>query len=273
MDADFKNKLKKEVWRSDDYYLLAKKGSMDVNHPGMIILKQLASISTKILDLGCGEGTRLNWISEGREKGVGVDISDTAVKLARKNYPKAEFIKADLEKVPLKAKSFSLVYSAYVLEHLSKPEKVLAEAIRLLIKDGLLVLIAPNYGAPNRASPPFRRSRVIKFLFGLSNDLAILFGIKKNNDLGWTKVEPIASKDKYDIDWDTTIEPYIGSLIQFLKARQMIIKEFTSCWSEELKSAKIHQIALRFLGELGIYPFTLWGPHLVIVAQKNKDEN
>ncbi len=268
MDADFKNKLKKEIWRSDDYYLLAKKGSMDVNHPGMRILKQLASISTKILDLGCGEGTRLNWISEGRGKGVGVDISDTAIKLAKKTYPKVAFIKADLEKVPLKDKSFNLVYSAYVLEHLSKPEKVLSEAMRLLIEDGLLVLIAPNYGAPNRASPPFKGSRIRKVVMGLIDDFILHF--KTSSDLKWTKVNPIATRDEYYIDWDTTIEPYIGSLINFLKGKGMKIKYFTTCWLEELPSAKIHQVVFRLLGEIGIYPFLMWGPHLVVVAQKGK---
>ena len=268
-----KNKLRQDVWRNESYYLAARKGSLDIDHPGMRILKRLSQKASSILDLGCGEGSRLNYLFSKNRKIVGIDISDTAIELAKKVYPKIKFIKADLERVPLKEKSFDLVYSAYVLEHLSKPSKVLSEAIRLTSDKGFLVLIGPNYGAPNRASPPFKGSRVIKFLFGLKNDLAILFGIKMKDDLGWRRVEPIASKDKYDIDWDTTIEPYIGSLIQFLKARQMTIEEFTSCWSEELKKAKIHQIVLRFLGNLGIYPFTLWGPHLVIVTQKNKDEN
>lgn len=263
---NLKNKLKKEIWRGDIYYSLAKKGSLDFNHPGMKILLELASKSKKILDLGCGEGTRLNLISDDKKKAIGIDISETAIELAKKSYPRLKFIVADLEKVPLKDQSFDLVYSAYVLEHLTEPVKILDEAIRLTTLNGYLVLIAPNYGAPNRASPPSRGSRLIKFLNGVIDDLTFIF--KENDYLDWSKVKPIATISNYDIDWDTTVEPYLRSLIYFLKRRKMIIKRFTTCWTEELPNAKIHQVIFRFLGELGIYPFLMWGPHLVVVAQR-----
>lgn len=268
---DLKDELKKGIWRSDVYYSLAKKGSLDINHPGMKILLDLASKANRILDLGCGEGTRLNFLSAGGKKAVGIDISSTAIKLAKESYPKLKFIKADLENIPLEDHSFDLVYSAYVLEHLTEPTEVLDEAIRLTAASGLLVLIAPNYGAPNRASPPFKGSRLLKFTKGVLNDLAIFF--RKHDGLNWARVKPIATSNDYDTDWDTTIEPYIGSLIGFLKSRKMTIKEFITCWSEELPNAKIQQVMFRFLGELGVYPFLMWGPHLVLVAQKNEYES
>lgn len=264
---NLKDKLKKGIWRSDVYYFLAKKGSLDVNHPGMKILLNLASRSSKVLDFGCGEGTRLNLLSAGKKVAVGVDISNTAIMLARKTYPKLKFIESDLENIPLKDGSFDLVYSAYVLEHLTQPEKVLDEAVRLTSNSGFLVLVAPNYGAPNRASPPFRGSRLLKFTKGVLNDLAIFF--RKYTGLNWARVNPIATSNDYDIDWDTTIEPYIGTLAYFLKSRKMTVQEFITCWSEELPNAKIHQVIFRFLGELGIYPFLMWGPHLVVVSKKD----
>lgn len=266
-----KNKLKKGIWRSDVYYSLAKKGSLDFNHPGMKILSELASKSDRILDLGCGEGTRLHLISDDKKKAVGIDISETAIELAKKAYPRLQFMVADLEKILLKDQSFDLVYSAYVLEHLTEPVKVLDEAIRLTADNGYLILIAPNYGAPNRASPPFRGSRLLKFLNGVIDDLTFIF--RGSDYLDWTKVRPIATINNYDIDWDTTIEPYLRSLTFFLKGRKMIIKKFTTCWTEELPNAKIHQVIFRFFGELGIYPFLMWGPHLVVVAQKSKYES
>lgn len=263
-----KNKLLKGLWRSDNYYLAARKGSLDTKHIGMKILKGLANTVNSILDLGCGEGTRLNYLFSENKKIIGIDISEKALELAKRRYPKIKFIQADLEKIPLEDNGFELIYSAYVLEHLEKPAKVISEAIRITAKDGFLVLIAPNYGAPNRASPPYKESRVIKFLKGLVNDFEALFINAVRADLRWNKVQSIATKDHYAIDWDTTCEPYLGSLIKFLKDKGMDIKEFTSCWSEELKDARIHQIIFRFLGDLGIYPFNLWGPHLVVVAQK-----
>lgn len=263
---DIKTKLKKQVWRSDIYYQMAKKGSLDMSHPGMIALKQVASKSDKILDLGCGEGTRLKLVSENAKEAIGIDISQEAINLARKTYKNLKFINADLEKLPLEDESFDLVYSAYVLEHLSEPEMVLHEALRVLSKNGNLVLVAPNYGAPNRCSPVFKGSRLEKLIRGVFNDSLNLLNFHRG--LNWDKVNPIANKENYDIDWDTTIEPYLGSLIVYLRNMKLNIKTYSSCWSEELIGASFGQKFLRFLGEKGVYPFNFWGPHLVIVAQK-----
>ena len=265
MDKDAKEKMKEEIWTSHNYYQLAEKASLELNHLGMKILLRLAKGAHTILDLGCGEGTRLNAISPINTKAVGIDISQTAINLAKKKYPKIKFIVGDIENSILN-EQFDLVYTAYVLEHLSEPTKVLMQAIRLVKKNGFLVLIAPNYGAPNRCSPPFKGSRIKKLVIGLINDFFI--AIKGANHLEWSKVKPIADSDNWDIDWDTTVEPYINSLISFLRKRGIKIIEFNSCWSEELKDARFHQLVFRFLGEMGIYPFSMWGPHLVVVAQK-----
>lgn len=263
---DIKNRLERDVWSSEMYFQMAKKGSMDIDHPGMKILQKLSQDSGSILDLGCGEGTRLNLLLNDKRKGVGIDNSQKALDMGEKSYPKIRFIKANLERIPLKSNSFDLVYTAYVLEHLINPERVLEEAIRLTSLKGNLVLIAPNYGAPNRASPPFNGSRIKKFIEGLMNDLINLITTR---DLKWRRVEPIANKTNYDVDWDTTIEPYLGDLINYFRSLGLKIKQYTSCWSEELPDAKIHQKVFRMLGELGIYPFNLWGPHLVLAIRKS----
>lgn len=263
---DVKKKLAEGVWRSDVYYQMAKQGSLDMDHPGMQILKQLTQKANRILDLGCGEGSRLNALSKGKTEAIGIDISETAIRFAKKNYPKLQFIKDDLENIPLKDEEFDLIYSAYVIEHLSHPGKVLSEAVRLLAGGGFLVLIAPNYGAPNRCSPPFRGSRIEKLFLGLINDF-----LHYSDDIeNWVRVKPLT--DSYFIDSDTTVEPYIRSLMTCLVDKGLEIKQFTSCWSEELKNAKLHQIMFGFLGRLRLYPFLMWGPHLVVVAMKRKYE-
>lgn len=262
-----KEKMEKQVRRGDIYYQLAKRGSLRIDHPAMVTLQKFADKANKILDLGCGEGTRLSLLAGNKSgRAVGVDISNKAIDLAKKSYPKIKFIKADLEKIPLDEGSFDLVYSAYVLEHLTSPTKVVLEAIRLIEQGGFLILVAPNYGAPNRCSPPFKGSRIKKTAKGLIEDL--LNPLEEINSLHWNRVNPIADKDRDDVDWDTVVEPYIGTLIKFLKKNNLQIIEFNSCWSEELKDAKLHQQIFRFLGERGIYPFFLWGPHLLIVAKK-----
>lgn len=258
-------RLRQEVWENDKYYHLAKEGSLDLNHPGMRILQKVSKETKNIVDLGCGEGTRLNQLLTKGQSGTGIDISQKALEIGRENYPHIRFIKANLEKIPLPSNGFDLVFSAYVLEHLINPIKVLEEAVRLVSPGGKLILIAPNYGAPNRASPPFKGSRVKKLIEGLTNDFVNLI-IKRN--MNWKKVEPIANSKNYDVDWDTTIEPYLGSLLNYIESLKLKVVYHSSCWSQELPQVKIQQKIFGLLGKAGFYPFNLWGPHLIMVAKK-----
>jgi len=166
------------------YYRLAAKGSVDTRHPGMRLLKTLIKKDYKVLDLGCGEGSRLNFLVN-NSSGYGKDISRNAVTKANKKYPNLNITQGNLYKLPFKENSFHLVYSAFVIEHLEHPEIMINEARRVLIKGGIFVIIAPNYGAPNRCSPNFSGSRGRKFVIGLKNDIYALF--VKSEKLNWNK--------------------------------------------------------------------------------------
>ena len=260
-----KKTLTKKVWSKDSYYKVAEQGSLDFEHPAMKLLVKLAKNSKNILDMGCGEGTRLGKIIDKKQKGTGVDISTKAIDLAKKKFPKLNFAVGDLEKLPFANKKFDLVYSAFVLEHLDNPGKVIKEGIRVLKKEGMLLMVAPNFGAPNRASPPFKGNRFRKLLFGFLQDLFLPFRPKRN--LNWRKVKPIADKNNYQIDWDTVVEPYLGSLVSHVSSLGLEVVKTSSCWEEE-GNAGLMQKIFRFLGRLNIYPFSYWGPHLLLLAKK-----
>lgn len=263
------NKL--SSWESNKYYSIAKKGSEDLSHTGMVILNNYlnkAFVNSKVLDVGCGEGTRLaNLINKNKKiRGYGIDISSMAIRLAKKRYPHLEFIQSDVEDVSLGIKNFDYIYSAYVLEHLKKPEKMIKECLKLLKSNGTLILIAPNYGSPNRSSPCYKGSRIYKLFFGYIKDLLRILSNK--DKLNWNKVRPIFTKNKYEIDWDCQTEPYLGSLISYLKERGFKILEYSSCWKEESKNNSLLQRVIYFLSKLKLYPFNYWGPHFVLVARK-----
>jgi ubiquinone/menaquinone biosynthesis C-methylase UbiE len=255
-------KLKNEVWEKEKYWALAEKGSLDTEHPGMKLLLKIAQGKHSILDLGCGEGTRLGLIKGDGKNLTGIDVSEMAIKKAKAKYPQNSFVSGNIEKLPFPDGSFDFVYSAFVFEHLDKPEEVLQEALRVLKPGGKLLIIAPNYGAPNRASPPYKGNRINKLINGLIHDFSL------SNELDWQKVKPITDADTYEMDWDTTVEPYLGSLIQYLKSLGLKIIKAASSWEEEESGASLMQKLFRFLGERSVYPFKYWGPHLVMLAEK-----
>lgn len=258
---------KLSIWENEKYLKEAQKGSSDVNHPAMLLLKRKSKDSKKILDLGCGDGTRLGYLCGSNNKCTGVDISISAIKKAKKKYPQIDFVNVDLEEVDLPDSSWDLVYSAYVLEHLENPEKAIKEAIRLCKKNGYILYTAPNYGSPNRASPPFIGSRIRKLIFGFYRDIYP----KRNSQvsLNWNKVKPILKKGGgYKMDEDTLVEPYIDSLCRFLEANGVKIECRSSLWDKERKDAYFHQKLFSLLSFFKIWPFVNWGPHLLVFGKK-----
>lgn len=255
-------------FRDEKYYQLAHQGSLDLTHPSMKKILKLCSQAHSILDMGCGEGSRLNLLLSNitnNPKAFGVDISQLAIKKAKLQYPSIQFNVGDLKKIPFNDKQFDLIYSTYVFEHLTYPEKVILEAYRILKKKGNLAIIAPNFGAPNRRSPNSTENKLSKLINGFLNDLVYLIK-RKTLNLNWTRVDP--KKNVYSIDADTTIEPYLGTLISYCKLK-FSVNFYSSFWEQDRFS--FFQLPFRILGKFGIYPFFLWGPHLMIVLEKKYD--
>ncbi len=231
--------------RARKYYNIAAEASKKIDgHPGLERLRKICSQSKKVLDVGCGEGSRLNTLGGG----TGIDINRFAIEQAKKNYPKSDFKLASVEKLPFKDKSFNLVYSAFVIEHVQNPEKMLDEMIRVSSKH--VVILCPNYGAPNRRSPVSTENPIIKLVKGL-------FWLPKPEILGWTKVTP---RKKYlNIDDDTTVEPYLYSLIRYLEHKGLKIEEYSSLWELEPFTLNPRKLFFKLF-------FQYCGPQIFLVA-------
>ncbi|MBS3151261.1 class I SAM-dependent methyltransferase [Candidatus Woesearchaeota archaeon] len=98
-----------------------------------------------ILEPGCGSGyVSIQFAKEGYNVTF-LDNSDIALKLVKEQYPKANTIKADINKMPFRSSTFDLTWNYGVIEHFDNPEKVVKEMIRVTKEQGKLILVVPAY--------------------------------------------------------------------------------------------------------------------------------
>lgn len=99
------------------------------------------------VDLGCGFGINSTVFGKGFNNVHCSDFSMTDLGTARKYLKEKEnyhYIAADAQSLPFKNESFDLVTAFSLIEHVQGQEKMLREALRILKKQGQLVLQFPN---------------------------------------------------------------------------------------------------------------------------------
>lgn len=109
------------------------------------MLKLLKEINfSSVLDAGCGEGFTLDRLHKSNfsKDLVGVDSSESAIKLGKKLFPSLNLKVGDIYNLPFKDGSKDLVVCTEVLEHLTDPRKALKELVRVSKK--YLILSVPN---------------------------------------------------------------------------------------------------------------------------------
>jgi SAM-dependent methyltransferase len=115
--------------------------------------------SSRILDIGCGDGTVTKGVSIKAKEVIGIDISEQAIKIARKfnSTPNITYHIINVEDYYPEG-DFDAAFLFESIEHLFDPEKVLHKINTLLNKEGLLLISTPNYK---------RLIKRIKLLFGI----------------------------------------------------------------------------------------------------------
>jgi len=107
----------------------------------------------RVLEIGCGVGTDGLQFARAGATYTGVDLTDAAIELARKNFAsaglKGEFRVADAEHLEFADESFDLVYSHGVLHHTPDIEAALREIHRVLKPGGRAVVMLYHRGSYN----------------------------------------------------------------------------------------------------------------------------
>ena len=105
----------------------------------------------RVLDLGCGTGHSFELLAP-RET-VGVDVEPAALAGQRRTT-----VVADMRELPFPDASFASVLSVQSVEHVPDPERVVAEARRVLAPGGMAVFVTPNrltFGPPDEIVDPY----------------------------------------------------------------------------------------------------------------------
>ncbi len=99
---------------------------------------------SRVLDLGCGDGALLHWLTEHRNiTGYGVEIDQAnVISCLKKNV---NIIQADLDAglTDFESGSFDYVIMTQALQALSRPDKTLSEMIRVGRQS---IVTFPNFG-------------------------------------------------------------------------------------------------------------------------------
>ena len=107
----------------------------------------------KVLEIGCGVGTDGLQFARAGAIYTGVDLTEAAVELARKNFESAqipgEFRVSDAEKLDFPDESFDIVYSHGVLHHTPHIEAAVREIHRVLKPGGRAIVMLYHRGSYN----------------------------------------------------------------------------------------------------------------------------
>jgi ubiquinone/menaquinone biosynthesis C-methylase UbiE len=140
---DTKNSYEKkpmgDTWNQigDDTYIRFKK-----------IKQQIDQIpnSNLLIEVGCGKGALARYIMANKNTTyIGIDFSKTALKHSHQQMPKAHFINADANHLPIKQDIADAILCSEVLEHIPNGYKQAIKEIYSLLKPrGKLLLTVPN---------------------------------------------------------------------------------------------------------------------------------
>lgn len=152
----------------------------------------------QVLEVGCGTGRGLGYLSARAQRVVGGDYGDDNLRYAREHYKeKAELLVLDAHQLPFKDNSFDVIVALEVIYYLTRLDGFFEECHRTLRRRGILCLCLPNKDVPGfHASPLSHRYYSVPELFTLLNrhhfDTRLLGAFPISRGPAWERVRAAA---------------------------------------------------------------------------------
>lgn len=138
---------------------------------GQALVKTLGlSRVERLLDFGCGWGRMFNYLSPLCSEYVGVDLSPTAIKLARKHHPYSDFRVIDpvTLRESFREEQFDVIVCCTVLQHIVCNATLVRTATKLesiLVPGGRILLLENISNLPDKRHITYRFVSAYVLLF------------------------------------------------------------------------------------------------------------
>ena len=94
----------------------------------------------KVLDVGCGSGYSVNYLSQQGFDATGIDASEEIIEIGKKKYKNVNIKVMDANKIDFPNDYFDIILFECSLSIMSEPIKILSNCKKFLKKDGLILL-------------------------------------------------------------------------------------------------------------------------------------
>jgi lipopolysaccharide/colanic/teichoic acid biosynthesis glycosyltransferase/ubiquinone/menaquinone biosynthesis C-methylase UbiE len=118
-------------------------------------LAGLLATGKRVLEVGCGTGMGLAYLSRRAARVVGCDVSETLLAEAREHLPAVDLVQASAGSLPFDDGSFDVVLMLEMLYYVDDQPAAMAEAVRVLTPGGSVMVCAPNPTRPGFNPSPF----------------------------------------------------------------------------------------------------------------------
>lgn len=135
-----------EKYYSETFFAYALKSSKKISdYLNKVKYRQVSSFSNKgkVLDVGCADGGLLHMFKSRGWQTYGVDTSEKACRLAKNTLGNNVF-NCNLTDCSFPENYFDTIILNHVIEHMTNPNKELAEIHRILKPNGAVFLYTPN---------------------------------------------------------------------------------------------------------------------------------